>query len=285
MASVRPTAVAGSFYPAGAAELNALLDNCFQVSPLGPRGNITPDASMIAGLVPHAGPIYSGPCAAHLYARLDPVVRRVIILGVNHRARGYRAALSPWTSWRTPLGKIAVDEELNDCLAARVKFLKRDAAAHADEHSIEVQLPFLQRMLGAFTIAPISLAYLSPDECADIGAAIAACARLATNTLILASSDLSHYLPPRETELLDRLALEPVLALNPSGLLDIVAEKNITMCGALPTAAMLFAAPGLGVNRTAMLQHCHSGDIEPMANVVGYASIALSVAKASAKTG
>jgi MEMO1 family protein len=284
MTSIRPAAVAGSFYPAGAAELNALLDNCFQVSPLGPCGNFTPDASMIAGLVPHAAPIYSGPCAAHLYARLDPGVRRVIVLGVNHRARGYRAALSPWTSWRTPLGEIAVDEELNDCLATRVKFLKRDAAAHAHEHSIEVQLPFLQRVLGTFTIVPIALAHVSLEECAEIGTAVAACARLATKTLVLASSDLNHYLPPQQTELLDRLAIAQVLALSPRGLLDVVAEKNISMCGALPTAAMLFAAQLLGVKHAALLRHCHSGDVKPMADVVGYASVALSPTEAAAKS-
>jgi len=285
MASIRPAAVAGSFYPAGAAELNALLDACFLVSPLGPRGELHPDASMIAGLVPHAGPIYSGACAAHLYARLDPAVRRVILLGVNHRARGYRAALSPWTGWRTPLGEVAVDAELTDFFAARVKWLERDAAAHAYEHSLEVQLPFLQRMLGHVQIAPIALAHLSLAECAEIGSAVAAAVRLAPKTLILASSDLSHYLPPRQTEILDRLAIDQVLALNPAGLLDVVAEKNITMCGVLPTAAMLFAAEALGVKRAVLLKHCHSGDTEPMPDVVGYASIALSLSEDAAERG
>ena len=279
MTSIRPAAVAGTFYSADVAELTRLLDNCFEVSPLGPHGNFTPEASIVAGLVPHAGPIYSGPCAANLYARLDPAVRRVIILGVNHRARGHRAALSPWTSWRTPLGEVAVDEELNESLAGCVKFLKRDAAAHAHEHSIEIQLPFLQRRLGTFTIAPISLAHLSLDECAEIGAAIARYARLGAKTLILASSDLSHYLPPQATELLDRLAIEQVLAVNPTGLLDVVAKENITMCGALPTAAMLFAARSLGVKNAALLRHCHSGEVQPMADVVGYAAVALSLSK------
>jgi len=275
MTSVRPTAVAGSFYPASADELNTLLDDCFGKSPLGPRGVSTPSSDLIAGVVPHAGPIYSGPCAAHLYARLDPTINHVILIGVNHSARGHRAALSPWEAWRTPLGDVTVDQELNACLEARIDFLKREPHAHAEEHSIEVQLPFLQRTLGQFTFAPISLAQISPNECAELGAAIADCCRRGAKTIILASSDLSHYLSPKETDALDRLAVEQVLAMNPQRLLRITEEKNITMCGVIPTAVMLFAAKALGVKRAALLKHCHSGDVTPMRKVVGYASVAL----------
>jgi hypothetical protein len=275
MSSIRPAAVAGSFYPDSALELNALLDNCFHLSPLGPRGALMPSAALIAGMVPHAGPIYSGPCAAHLYARLDPSIDKVIFVGVNHRAHGHPAALSPWQSWRTPLGEVAIDEELNQYLAARVKFLKREANAHAEEHSIEVQLPFLQRTLGEFKLTPISLSHIARDECAELGAAIAGFVQQQEKIVILASSDLSHYLSPRRTDALDRLALAQVLALNPAGLLDVTAEKNITMCGVIPTAVMLYAANALGAKRATLLKHCHSGDVAPMPNVVGYASVAL----------
>jgi AmmeMemoRadiSam system protein B len=275
MTSVRPTAVAGSFYPAAVDELKTLLDDCFTKSPLGPRGVSTPWSDLIAGMVPHAGPIYSGPCAAHLFARLDPTISRVILIGVNHRAHGHRASLSPWEAWRTPLGDVTVDQELNACLEARVEFLKREPAAHVEEHSIELQLPFLQRTLRQFTFTPISLAHLSPDECAELGAAIAACGRSGAKTLILASSDLSHYLSPDETNALDQLAVDQVLAMNPQGLLQITEQKNITMCGVIPTAVMLFAAKALGVKRATLLKHCHSGDVTPMRKVVGYASVAL----------
>ena len=275
MTSVRPTAVAGSFYPASADELKTLLDDCFSKSPLGPRGVFTPSAELIAGMVPHAGPIYSGPCAAHLYARLEPTIQRVILIGVNHWARGHQAALSPWESWHTPLGDVSVDKELNEYLEARVAFLKPEPYAHAEEHSIEVQLPFLQRTLGQFTIAPISLAHISPDECAELGDAIASYVQRVEKTLILASSDLSHYLSPKETDELDRLAIEQVLAMNPTGLLNAIAEKNITMCGVIPAAVMLFAGKALGVKHATLLKHCHSGDVTPMREVVGYASVAL----------
>jgi len=275
MTSVRPPAVAGSFYPATADELNTLLDDCFSKSPLGPRGVFTPSANLIAGMVPHAGPIYSGPCAAHLYARLDQTIERVILIGVNHWARGHRAALSPWKTWRTPLGEATVDEKLNEYLESQVTFIKRESSAHAEEHSIEVQLPFLQRVLGQFTFTPISLAQISLDECAELGEAIAAYCRTATTTVILASTDLSHYLSPKETDALDRLALGQILAMNPQGLLQTTEAKNITMCGVIPTTVTLFAAKALGVKRATLLKHCHSGDVTPMRKVVGYASVAL----------
>ena len=279
MASIRPAAVAGSFYPAAVAELSALLADCFESSPLGPMGLSKPNPAIIAGLVPHAGLIYSGPCAAHFFGQISSSVHRVILLGVNHRARGHRASLGPWRQWQNPLGEIAVDESLCDLLETRVTFLQRDADAHAEEHSIETQLPFLQRVLSEFTLVPISLSHLSVGECSELGAALADICRTTaaahTETIILASSDLSHYRSPKRTQELDRLALDQVLALNPEGLLRVVEEHGITMCGVLPTAVMLFAAQKLGVSRARLLNHCHSGDVAPMRKVVGYASVAL----------
>ncbi len=271
--------MAGSFYPAAAQKLNALLDDCFQTSPLGPQGAGKPNPTIVAGMVPHAGPIFSGPCAAHFYARINPAVQTVILLGVNHSAKGHKAALSPWQTWRTPLGDVAVDDSLSDFLQTRVKFLARDAQAHAEEHSIEVQLPFLQRVLGAFTLVPISLSHVSIEECAELGAAIAAAYHAGViagvKSVILASSDLSHYLSPQKTLQLDSMALDQVLRLDPKGLLQVVEELGITMCGVLPTAVMLFAALELGVHQASLLKHCHSGEVRPMRKVVGYASVAL----------
>jgi MEMO1 family protein len=278
MDHIRPAAVAGSFYPAEAEELIRLLDECFDSSPLGPQGAKTAKLSLLGGLVPHAGYIYSGPCAAHLYACLDNSIKRVILLGVNHHARGYRAALSPADFWQTPLGWVKVDQELNHLLQDQVRFLKRDETAHSQEHSIEVQLPFLQRVLGEFSLAPLSLAHISVEECAELGAAVADIVRKntrpGTRTIVMASSDLSHYLSPKETAELDGMALAEVLALNPHALIDVAERENITMCGVLPTAVLLFAANGLGVRQASLLKHCHSGDAAPMRKVVGYASVA-----------
>ncbi len=277
MASTRPPAVAGSFYPASAQALSALLDDCFRTSPLGPRGINRVNPAIIAGMVPHAGPIYSGPCAAHFYSSLEPSIQRIIVLGVNHRGRRAKAALSPWSHWRTPLGEVKVDDELSSYLESAVKFLRRDDDAHLGEHSIEVQLPFLQRVLGDFEFVPISLSHLPIEDCAELGAAVAEAFHRATaenlKTVILASSDLSHYLSPKQTELLDQIAIERVLAMDPAGLVATVEEKNITMCGVLPTAVMLYAAKSAGARRARLLKHCHSGDVAPMSEVVGYASV------------
>lgn len=279
MNRVRPPAVAGSFYPSNVSELNGCLDECFDLSPLGPRGSRAPSPTLVAGMVPHAGFVYSGPCAAHLYARLDNSVRRVILLGVNHWARGHRAAVSPWESWQTPLGQVSVDVQLQEFLESRVAFLKKDDRAHGDEHSIEVQLPFLQRVLEEFTFLPVSLSHLEIEECAELGAAIADGCRAESDsgvrTVVLASSDLSHYLSPKETEELDHLVLKRVVALDAAGLLEVVDQRNISMCGVLPAAVMLLAANALGASKAQLLKHCHSGDIRAMSKVVGYASVAL----------
>lgn len=278
MDRIRPAAVAGSFYPAEAEPLGRLIDECFESSPLGPRGEKAPSSTLIGGLVPHAGYTYSGPCAAHFYARLEPSIQRVILLGVNHQARGHRAALSPADWWQTPFGAVCIDRDLSDRLQGRVNFLKADEAAHSSEHSIEVQLPLLQRVLGEFSLVPISLAHISLEECSELGTAIAEVLRdrqAAIRTVIIASSDLSHYLSPQKTAELDRIALEQVLALNPGALIAAAERDNITMCGLLPTAVLLFAANRLDVKHARLLKHCHSGDVTPMRRVVGYASVAL----------
>jgi AmmeMemoRadiSam system protein B len=278
MDRIRPAAVAGSFYPSVAEELSRLIDDCFQSSPLGPQGIQSPSPTIIGGLVPHAGYIYSGPCAAHFYARLDHSIQRVILLGVNHQARGHRAALSPAEFWQTPLGRVRVDQELNHVLQGGVRFLKVDDLAHAEEHSIEVQLPFLQHLLGEFSFLPISLAHISIAECAELGAAVADVFRTSTQsgirTILMASSDLSHYLSPKETNELDGIVLEEVLALHPQRLIEVAERENITMCGLLPTAVLLVAAKNLGLKQACLLKHCHSGDVTPMRKVVGYASVA-----------
>ncbi len=279
MERIRPAAVAGSFYPSDAAELTGVLDNCFLASPLGPSGRPAPALALVAGMVPHAGYLYSAPCAAHLYARIPETVERVIIVGVNHWANGHRAALSAADAWQTPLGTVPVDQETNAILEQRVHFLKKDELAHAQEHSIEVQLPFLQRVLRQFTFVPISLSDVSKEECSELGHAIAEICKSSAapqnKTLVLASTDLSHYLSPRKTNALDQIALEPVLNRNPAGLLTVVEQKNISMCGVRPTAVMLHAANDLGVTDARLLKHCHSGDVTPMRRVVGYASVVL----------
>ncbi len=277
MERIRLPAAAGSFYPSDPAELCAVLEHCFISSSLGPREQRSEVPASIAGIVPHAGYVYSGPCAAHLYACIPDTVERVIIVGGNHWGRGHRAALSAARAWQTPLGQAEVDQDLNAALKKAAAFLREDDFAHAQEHSIEVQLPFLQHVLKRFRFLPILLSDVSSRECSELGSAIADIYRtmpgLSSNTFILASTDLSHYLSPKKTRELDRMALEPMLGLEPQRLLTIVEQENISMCGVRPTAAVLFALQQLGISRARLLKHCHSGDVAPMRKVVGYASV------------
>ena len=281
MPNVRPAAVAGSFYPADAEELSDLLKECFDSHPLGPKGSRAPSPSLVGGLAPHAGYAYSGPCAAHLYSQVDESVSLAIVVGVNHRARGARAALSPADFWETPLGRVPIDREAGERLRGDVDFLTADERAHREEHSIEVHLPFLQTVLDEFTLLPIALAHVSETECRRLGEALARLyegrSAAGAKVILLASSDLNHYLSPAETERLDGLALDKILTLDPPGLLHTVAENRITMCGVAPTAAVLFAALALGAKQPRLLKQCHSGDARPMREVVGYASVAVEV--------
>ncbi len=279
MEHVRRPTVAGSFYPREANELNQLLQECFVTHPLGPRGVKSPAPYLLGGMVPHAGYIYSGPCAAHFYSGLEKNVGCVILMGVNHRAEGAKVALSPADYWETPLGNVKVDHSLAHSLMDRIPFLAEDELAHLHEHSIEVQIPFLQRVLGEFTFLPVSYSHLSEQECAQLGQAIAHLYEMEVargkRTILIASSDLSHYLSPQETERLDRLAVDQVLHLDPVGLLRTVERANISMCGVFPTAVLLFAFKTLGATSARLLKHCHSGDVAPMNEVVGYASVAV----------
>lgn len=278
MERIRSPAVAGSFYPGATHELKRSLEECFATSPLGPQGTRLPSPSLLGGMVPHAGYVYSGPCAAHFYSKLEDNIGCVIVLGVNHRARGAKAAMSPADYWLTPLGKVKVDQELAEHLKRQTDLVDVNERAHLQEHSIEVQLPFLQSVLADFTLLPLSLSYLSQEECRELGGALAhlyETKATSKRTLLIASSDLSHYLSPEETERLDRMALEQVLALDPVGLIETVELEDITMCGIIPTAVMLFAARALGTGKARLLKHCHSGDAVPMREVVGYASVAV----------
>lgn len=279
MEQVREPAVAGSFYPGGAAQLTEQLKRCFQTHPLGPQGARSPLSSLLGGMVPHAGYIYSGPCAAHFYSLLEGDVHRVVLLGVNHRAEGARAALSPDTHWETPLGKVPVDQRLAGFLKHELDFLREDRTPHRYEHSIEVQLPFLQHVLGEFSFLPISLSHLTMEECRKMGSALASICRAENSrgakTILIASSDLNHYLSPGETDRLDAMALAPLVGLDAAGLFETVAREGISMCGVIPATVMLVAVREWGAQSATLLKHFHSGDVAPMSEVVGYASVAI----------
>jgi MEMO1 family protein len=268
----RPPAVAGTFYEGTPERLLAQVDACFAANPPAQTKE-----RFIGAVVPHAGLMYSGHVAAALYAQAE-LPRRFIILCPNHTGAGHFAAINREGAWRTPFGDAAIDTKLADALMAKTSLLKEDARAHAREHSLEVQLPFLQRLLGdAFTFVPICLGAHRFDVAEEIGRAIAEVMRDETDVAILASSDLNHYEDQQTTLRKDQIAIDQVLARNPAELWSAVDEYDVSMCGFIPTTTMLVAANALGASSARLIKHATSGDINrDYSHVVGYASILVS---------
>jgi AmmeMemoRadiSam system protein B len=228
----------------------------------------------LGAVVPHAGLMYSGHVAAAFYG-LAELPKRYIILCPNHTGLGHPAAMYRDGDWRTPFGTVTVDADLAGKLMSKTKLLAEDARAHAREHSLEVQLPFLQQLQGEFTFVPICLATHRYELCEEIGNAIADVVAAEKEPVgILASSDLNHYQDQKTTLRKDQMAIDRVLDLDPRGLWDTVHAEDISMCGFIPTTAMLVAANKLGAGEARLIKHATSGDINgDYAHVVGYAAI------------
>jgi AmmeMemoRadiSam system protein B len=272
MMRVRPPAVAGMFYEGSPDALRRQVDDCFAANP-----PAAAKQTFIGAVVPHAGLMYSGHVAAAFYGAAD-LPKRFIILCPNHTGLGHYAAINREGAWRTALGDVPIDTPLADALMARTKLLQVDANAHAREHSLEVQLPFLQRLLPGFTFVPICLATHRLELTEEIGNAVAdVVAQESERVGILASSDLNHYEDQQTTLRKDGLAIDEVVAMKPEELWRVVDEFDVSMCGFIPTTAMLFAARKLGATNAALLKHATSGDINgDYRRVVGYASILVS---------
>lgn len=273
--SVRRPAVAGQFYAGEAAALRREVEECFS-DPRGP-GALTAEPrrstrTLLAAIVPHAGYPYSGPIAAHAYAAIarEPPPRSVVILGVDHHGVGGLASLSA-RPWRTPLGDVPIDTELVHALDQPP--LSVDEPSHALEHSIEVQLPFLQRVLPGVPFVPIQVRYASLESLLEVAFVVREVLK-GRDVLLLSSTDFTHYEPAQVAEELDRKALEPILRGDARGLYDVVAREELSMCGIAPTTVLLAALPREGVS-VRLLRWGHSGEAAPMAEVVGYAALTL----------
>ena len=269
-ATEREPAVAGRFYPSDPGLLAGQVDGLLA----GPPGGASPEAAPTRAfglLSPHAGYVYSGAVAGATWARVE-VPDRVILLCPNHTGRGERLSLWPDGAWRTPLGPVPVDDEMTREIVEAGLALP-DRAAHRLEHSLEVQLPFLQRRRPDAAIVPLCLGSLSFARCQELGEGLALVARR-HRALVVASSDLSHYLPAPEARRKDGLALDRVLALDPRGLHEVVTREEISMCGVVPATVMLVAAVALGARRAELVRYSTSGDVtgDP-ASVVGYAGV------------
>jgi len=266
METVRHAAVAGRFYPG---DRQRLLEEV--QSYLSP-----PEASRAAlgCLVPHAGYMYSGPVAGAVYATIK-VPGRCIVLCPNHTGRGRPLAIMSTGSWQTPMGTVQIDATLGDALKQQFPLLAEDAEAHYAEHAIEVQLPFLQERQTNLSFVPIALGTGNFETLEKLGQALARTMRaIHEPVLIVASSDMNHYESDSVTRQKDHKAIEPILAINPRRLYDVVMKESISMCGFGPAIVMLTAASMLGAKSTELVKYATSGDVSGDRNmVVGYAGV------------
>jgi AmmeMemoRadiSam system protein B len=262
---MRQTTVAGQFYPLNPKALKKELSRCF-------RDIDVEQKNIIGAVAPHAGYTYSGAIAAQVYASM-PKADTYIFFGPNHTGYGTAVALSQ-EKWITPLGEVEVDTELGQLLVGSI--IDFDEIAHRFEHSIEVQIPFLQYMFGSdFKILPICMGLQDEETAIEIGREIAKAVKASGKKVVLiASSDFTHYQPANVAFENDHYIIEPLLKMDISEFYRRKEERNVTACGFGPIAAMMTAAKGLGAKYAKLLEYATSGDVTGDNNaVVGYAAI------------
>lgn len=279
MVKVRRPCQAGAFYAGTAESLKRQIENCF-LHELGP-GKIPEVVKAgprrIVGLVcPHAGYMFSGPVAAHAYYKLalDGKPDVVVLLGPNHTGYGSGLAVMKEGVWRTPLGDIEVNSELADQIVQESSLLDVNDSAHRFEHSIEVQLPFLQYLYGSeFKIVPICFLMQDLSSAKEVGQAVAKVLN-GKNAVIVASSDMTHYEPHEVAEKKDKMALTAVEEMDEEKFYSVIEAQHVSACGYGPIAALITAAKILGVKEAKLLCYKTSGDIiGDYSSVVGYGAV------------
>ena len=274
---VRRPSVAGAFYPADPGRLRRTIEECF-THRLGP-GKLpepgTQERQIVSVVCPHAGYVYSGPAAAHCYLHLASEAKpdSVIILGPNHTGRGSPVSMGGAGAWETPLGRVSIDEELARALFEASDIIDMDDLAHVREHSIEVQLPFLQYVYGDFKFVPICMGHQDLETSREVGRAIAG-ALQGRDALIMASTDLTHMEPQSSANVKDRGVIESILSLDEAALQEWVRSKRVSTCGYGPVSATIVASKMLGAERAELLAYSTSGDVTgDLSAVVGYAAL------------
>ena len=267
---LRLPAVAGRFYPANPEELTALVRECAK-----PQPNAKPQL-VKACLMPHAGYVFSGHVAGAVFSRIV-LQQRIVILGVRHFPRGESLAINTSGAWRTPLGDAPIDEALAAALKKDCPILREDRVAHATEHSLEVQLPFLQVLSAGFSFVPIALGTVRFEDLIAVGEALGRVLAANPEVLLLTTSDLNHYETDATTRLKDKKAIDQILALNPRGLYDVCRNEDISMCGLGPAVAMLTALRALAAKHAELIRYATSADVSgDTSSVVGYAGFIFS---------
>jgi len=266
---VRPPAVAGLFYPADPRELARQIDEFCRS-----RGK---KILARACVVPHAGYMYSGHVAGAVYSAIE-IPQRCILLGPRHYPQGQPMSILTEGAFATPFGEAPIDEPMASELAKACPLLREDPVSHAREHSLEVQIPFLQRLRTDFRFAPIVLATDRYGAIEELGRAVAQVVKAQEEpVLLIASSDMNHYESDAVTRVKDERAIARILALDPRGLYDTVRLEGITMCGYAATVAMLIAIRELGANEATLIRYATSADAGgDRDRVVGYAGVTLS---------
>lgn len=272
---IRTPVVAGQFYQAEdlalKRQIEGLLGDALEKKD-------QPKVDVIACVLPHAGYMYSGHVAARTVARIN-IKEKVIMLGPNHTGYGAPFSLMSEGIWQTPLGKIEIDSVLAKKILNQSQHLEDDIEAHLDEHSLEVQLPFLQYFKADFQIVPIIVFAEKLKILQRIGQDIASAiieANLKSSVMIIASSDLTHYEPQAQAVKKDQEAINAILELNEEALTQKVEKLNISMCGLAPVTVMLAAAKSLGAKSAELIKYQTSGDIiGDKSSVVGYAGITI----------
>jgi len=273
---IRRPAASGMFYAATARELEEQIEWCYKhaIGPGAiPRVNSNGPREIMAVVVPHAGYYYSGPVAAHAYNELaaDGIFDTAVIIGPNHTGYGYPISLWAGDSWNTPLGEV----EINKPAAGRILggVVKADEIAHIHEHSIEVQLPWLQYLYKRLKIVPIVMLAQDIETARKLGKAIA---QAGDNLIIIASSDFTHYEPHSVAMQKDASVIEAILALDEEALYERCESLGSTMCGYGAVASAIVAAKEMKAQKASLLKYATSGDTSgDFSRVVGYASIVI----------
>jgi AmmeMemoRadiSam system protein B len=279
MSKIRRPTQAGAFYEGNAESLRRQIEACF-LHKLGPgKTPEVADQSLrnVIGLVcPHAGYMFSGPVAAHAYYRLalDGKPDIAVVFGPNHTGYGSALAVMNEGSWRTPLGDVKIDGETANKIVKESRIVDVDDSAHSSEHSIEVQLPFLQYLYGSeFKIVPICFLMQDLQSAKEVGKAVAK-VLAGKNAVVIASSDMTHYEPQERASKKDKQALEAVEAMDEDRFYSVVESQRISACGYGPIVALISAAKGLGAKEAKLLSYKTSGDITgDHSSVVGYAAV------------
>lgn len=265
---LRKPAVAGQFYPGSAQQLEKAV-----------KGYLidAPKEKAVAAISPHAGYIYSGHVAGALYSSIE-IPDSIILIGPNHTGLGDSASIMTDGQWETPLGVMNINKTLAGMLIESSAVFSVDIAAHEREHSLEVQLPFIYTLNKMASFVPVTVMRAGFSEVLEMGLAIAkVIAAYGKQTLILVSSDMNHYESDKQTRKKDELAIDKALSLDAKGLLEVTAQKEITMCGVIPAAIAIVAAKELGAKKARLVKYATSGETSgDYGHVVGYAGIVIS---------